>query len=141
MSFPEGQIRVHLYGHPVDMRKSFDGLYALTRQRLGKDPLSGELFVFVSRRAIQLKVLYFDRNGFCVWSKRLEAGRFISNWAAVRTREMDWTSLKLLLEGIVPAQQRKRFRRGDATKSCASYAAQTQSPHAARYCQTPAQCR
>jgi len=137
MFFPEGNIRVHLYGQPVDMRKSFDGLYALTRQQLGKDPLSGELFAFVSKRAIQIKVLYFDRCGLCVWSKRLERGRFISNWSAVRTREMDWTSLKLLLEGIVPAQQRKRFRRFSA-QGHASHAAQTiQSGHAACDRQTP----
>lgn len=110
MFFPEGNIRVHLYGQPVDMRKSFDGLYALTRQQLGQDPLSGELFVYVSRRGAQVKILYFDRSGLCVWSKRLERGTFISNWSAVRTKEMDWTGLKLLLEGIVPMQQRKRFR-------------------------------
>ena len=41
MFFPEGQVRVHVYGRPVDMRKSFDGLYALTRQELGQDPLNG----------------------------------------------------------------------------------------------------
>jgi transposase len=122
MFFPEGHIRVHLYGQPVDMRKSFDGLYAITRLQLGKDPLSGDLFVFISRRASQVKVLYFDRSGLCVWSKRLEAGRFISDWAAVRTREMDWTSLKLLLEGIVPAQQRKRFRHLQAPQMLPSLA-------------------
>jgi len=110
MFFPEGQIRVHLYGYPCDMRKSFPGLYALTRQGLRLDPLSGDLFVFVSRRATQLKVLYFDRSGFCIWSKRLEAGRFLSDWAQVRTREMDWTALKLMLEGIEPGRQRKRYR-------------------------------
>ena len=121
MFFPEGQIRVHLYGQPVDMRKSFDGLYALTRQQLGKDPLSGDLFVFLSRRAIQVKILYFDRSGFCVWSKRLEAGTFISNWSAVRTCAMDWTSLKLLLEGIVATQQRKRFRRTVAAQDLPSH--------------------
>ena len=142
MFFPEGNIRVHLYGQPVDMRRSFDGLYALTRQQLGKDPLSGELFVYVSRRGNQVKILYFDRSGLCVWSKRLEAGTFISNWSAVRTREMDWTSLKLLLEGIVATQQRKRFRRVVATQSDALRAPPTlQSPHAARDGQTPVQCR
>jgi transposase len=66
--------------------------------------------VFVNRRATQMKVLYFDRSGFCVWAKRLEAGRFISDWRAVRTREMDWTGLKLLIEGIEPGRQRKRYR-------------------------------
>jgi transposase len=110
MFFPEGQIRVHLYGYPTDMRKSFDGLYALTREGLQRDPLNGDLYVFISRRATQMRVLYFDRSGFCVWAKRLEAGRFISDWSQVRTREMDWTTLKLLLEGIEPARQRKRFR-------------------------------
>ena len=110
MFFPEGAVRVRVYGRPVDMRKSFDGLYALTRQELGCNPLSGELFVFINRRATQMKVLYWDRTGFCVWAKRLEQGRFVSDWSRVTTREMDWTGLKLLLEGIEPARFRKRFR-------------------------------
>ena len=116
MFFPEGQVRVHVYGRPTDMRKSFDGLYALTRQELGLDPLSGRLFVYINRRATQIKVLYFDRTGFCVWAKRLEQGRFLSDWRAVTTREMDWTGLKLLLEGIEPKVIRKRYRavRGEA---------------------------
>jgi transposase len=110
MFFPEGAIRVHVYGRPTDMRKSFDGLYALTRQELGQDPLScGHLFVFINRRATQMKVLYFDRTGLCVWSKRLERGRFLSDWRGVMTREMDWTGLKLLLEGIEPKMARKRY--------------------------------
>ena len=50
MFFPEGVVRVQVYGQPVDMRCSFDGLYALTRNRLGADPLSGELYVFINRR-------------------------------------------------------------------------------------------
>src|ERR1700742_1760208 len=108
MFFAEGQIRVHLYGHPCDMRKSFPGLYALIVQGLRGDPLSGDLFVFISRRATQMKVLYFDRSGFCIWAKRLEAGRFVSDWAQVRTHEMDWTGLKLMLEGIEPGRQKKR---------------------------------
>lgn len=111
MFFPEGQIRVHLYGQPVDMRKSFDGLYALTRHALGQDPLSGSLFVFINRRATQMKVMYWDRSGFCLWAKRLEAGRFVADWRQVTTREMDWTALKLLLEGIEPKHFRKRFCR------------------------------
>jgi transposase len=109
MFFPEGAVRVHLYGRPVDMRKSFDGLYALARHRVGQDPLSGHLFVFISRRAIQMKVLYWDRSGFCIWAKRLESGRFVSDWSKVASREMDWTGLKLMLEGIEPARFKKRF--------------------------------
>ena len=110
MFFPEGQIRVHVYGRPTDMRKSFDGLYALTRQELVQDPMSGRLFVFINRRATQMKVLYWDRTGFCVWGKRLEQGRFLSDWRKVTTREMDLTGLKLLLEGIEVKVARKRYK-------------------------------
>lgn len=110
MFFPEGRIRVFLYGQPTDMRKSFDGLQALTRHAMGQDPLNGSLYVFVNRRGAQMRVLYFDRSGFCVWAKRLEAGRFIGDWRDVHTREMNWTQLKLLIEGIEPGRQRKRYR-------------------------------
>ncbi|MGZ5146956.1 MAG: IS66 family insertion sequence element accessory protein TnpB [Burkholderiales bacterium] len=110
MFFPEGQVRVFVYGKPVSMRLSFDGLYALTRNSLGQNPLSGHLFAFINRRATQIKCLYFDRTGLCVWSKRLEEGRLVSNWDAVSTREMDWTGLKLLLEGIEPKRVRKRYK-------------------------------
>lgn len=110
MFFPEGHVRVFLYGQPVDMRKSYDGLYALARDGLQQDPLSGHLFAFINRRATQMKVLYFDRSGWCLWAKRLEAGRFVRNWDEVRNREMDWTALKLMLEGIEVKRQVKRFR-------------------------------
>jgi transposase len=111
MFFPEGQVRVFLYGQPVNMRLSFDGLYALARHVMHQDPLSGHLFAFINRRATQIRVLYFDRSGLCVWSKRLEQGRFVSNWNDVASREMDWTGLKLLLEGIEPRHVRKRYKK------------------------------
>jgi transposase len=135
MFFPEGQIRVHLYGEPCDMRKSFDGLQALVRHGLGADPLSGGMYVFINRRATQMRVLYFDRSGFCIWAKRLEAGRFVSDWRQVRSREMDWTALKLMLEGIEPARQRKRYRlQQSSTKSVPEASADSrallQSAHA-----------
>ena len=110
MFFPEGQIRVFLYGAPVDMRNSFDGLYALARHGLQQDPLNGQLFAFVNRRATQMRVLYWDRSGWAVWAKRLEAGRFIRDWGELKHREMDWTALKLMLEGIEVRRQLKRYR-------------------------------
>lgn len=109
MFFPEGRIRVHLYGQPCDMRKSFDGLSALARNALGRDPMDGSLYVYVNRKATQMRVLYFDRSGYCVWGKRLEAGKFLSDWRAVHTREMNWTELKLLIEGIEIGRRRKRL--------------------------------
>jgi len=110
MFFPEGGVRVFVYGQPTDMRKSFDGLYALVRNALRQDPLSGALYVFINRRGNQTKILYWDRTGFCVWAKRLEQGRLVSDWRTMRSREMDWTDLKLLLEGITPARRKKRYR-------------------------------
>lgn len=109
MFFPEGQVRIFVYGKPVNLRRSFDGLYALTRNQLGQDPLSGHLFAFINRRATQIKCLYFDRTGLCIWSKRLEAGRLVRNWDRASTRETDWTGLKLMLEGIEPKGVRKRY--------------------------------
>lgn len=111
MFFPEGQVRVFVFGEPVNLRLSFDGLYALTKNRLGQDPLSGSLYAYINRRATQIKVLYFDRMGLCIWSMRLEQGRLVRDWRTVRTREMDWTGLKLLLEGIEVKRRRKRYRR------------------------------
>lgn len=110
MFFPEQHVRVFLYGAPVDMRRSFDGLFSLVRSALKQDPLSGHLFAFINRRATQIKVLYWDRTGLCVWAKRLEAGRLLSDWRTVATRELDWTQLKLLLEGIEVKRVRHRYR-------------------------------
>jgi transposase len=92
------------------MRLSFDGLYALAKHTMGKDPMSGHLFAFINRRATQIKVLYWDRTGFCIWSKRLEQGRLLSDWNQVSTREMDWTGLKLLLEGIETKRVKRRYQ-------------------------------
>lgn len=110
MFFPEQQVRVFLYGAPVDMRRSFDGLYAIARHGMQADPLAGHLFAFLNRRATQIKILYFDRSGWCVWAKRLEQGRFLSDWKQVTTREIDVTQLKLLLEGIEVVRRRHRYR-------------------------------
>lgn len=109
MFFPEGQVRVYLYGAPCDMRKSFNGLVALAKNAMGQDPLSGHLFVFVNRRGNYLKAMYWDRSGFCIWAKKLERGNFISNWQKESGREMDYTQLKLLLEGIEKKRQKKRY--------------------------------
>ena len=75
----------------VDMRRSYDGLYAIARAAFALDPTGGDLYVFVNRRGSQMKVLYFDRSGWCVWAKRLQAGRFIADWTRVATREIDCT--------------------------------------------------
>jgi transposase len=111
MFFPEANLRIWLYGQPCDLRKSYDGLTGLVRQALREDPLSGQLFVFLNRRQTQIKILYFDRSGYCLWSKRLEQGRFQRPRGGDKLA-LDWTRLKLILEGIDEQKtvQRKRFR-------------------------------
>jgi transposase len=111
MFFPEGSVRIFLHERPVDMRKSFDGLYALVKHVLEEDPLSGSLYVFVSRRGHYLKCLYFDRTGFCIWAKRLERGVFLRRHSGALKRSLSYTDLKLMLEGIERKDvlQRKRF--------------------------------
>lgn len=116
MFFPESRVRVWLYTRPTDMRKSFDGLAALVKNALGEDPTSGHLFVFINRRRSQMKVLYFDRSGYCLWSKRLEQGHFQSWSDGSEKMALDWTRLKLLLEGI-DLRERRQFRRYSPRKS------------------------
>ena len=110
MFFPEAQVRVWLYTQPTDMRKSYDGLSALVKNGLHEDPTSGHLFVFINRKRTQMKVLYFDRSGYCVWSKRLEQGRFQASAAHEDKLALDWTQLKLLLEGI-DLRERRQYKR------------------------------
>jgi len=119
MFFPEDRVRVWLYAEPTDMRKQFDGLAALARNQLDEDPMSGHAFVFINRRRTYMKVLYFDRGGYCLWCKRLEQGQF--NYQADRGKKqaLSWTDLKLLLDGVQvqKARQFKRYKRQDTSAS------------------------
>ena len=92
------QGRIYLRRAATDMRKSFDGLSGLVRGEFGQDPLTGDLFVFMNRRRDLLKALYWDRDGFALWAKRLERGRFMLPAGA--DRELDRATLALLLEGV-----------------------------------------
>jgi transposase len=88
MFFPEGQVRVFLYGQPVNMRLSFDGLYALAKHVMHQDPLSGNLFAFINRRATQIRVLYFDRSGLCVWAKVFMISPVWEGWMSPRQTDL-----------------------------------------------------
>ena len=103
-------MRVWLYRRPTDMRKSFDGLSALAKQVLDEDPLSGAVFAFVNRRRTQIKLLYFEDDGYCVWSKRLERGRFQVHWEGLQKVPIDLGTLKLLIDGI-DLDSVRRFKR------------------------------
>jgi transposase len=103
-------VRVYLAKEPADMRKSFDGLAALTAGALGLDPLSGHLFVFINKRRDRVKVLYWDRDGMAVWAKRLERGTFRILAADADRVEMTTAELAALLAGIDLNTARRRVR-------------------------------
>lgn len=95
------QIAVYAYGAPADLRKGFDGLSGLVSQGLGRDPLSGDLFVFVNRNRHRAKVLLWDGTGLCIYAKRLERGRFACLWREGKSASLRLTlsELALFLEG------------------------------------------
>ena len=70
-------VRVYLCLQPTDMRRSFDGLCRMVREHVGADPLSGDLFVFRSKRGDRVKLLYWLGDGLAIWYRRLEEGTFV----------------------------------------------------------------
>ena len=104
-----GAIRIYLYRGACDMRKSFDGLSGLVRSELGADPLSGSLFVFCNRRRTMVKVLYWATDGYAIWYKRLEQGRFTLPHMSSSDTRIDRRQLSMLLEGVVPKKVSKRY--------------------------------
>lgn len=112
MFFPESTTKVWLYQVPTDMRKSFNGLAALVKNKLKENSLTGDMFIFVNRRLTLMKILYFDRNGYCIWYKKLEQGTFQLPKSDEEKIPLDYTQLKLILEGIdlSSVQQRKRYK-------------------------------
>ena len=104
-------VHIWLCLRPADMRKSFDGLAAMTRQVLLQDPIaSGHLFVFISRRADRLKVLWWDRDGYVLYAKRLERGTFRLPTQEGDSVTLSGAELAMLLEGIELSGTRRRKR-------------------------------
>ena len=99
IAIPPG-VRVYLALAVTDMRKGFDGLSMLAQQVLAQDPFSGHLFVFRGKRGDLLKILYWDGQGFCLFAKRLEKGRFV--WPVTKDGSVTLSpaQLSMLLEGI-----------------------------------------
>lgn len=99
IAIPSG-VRVYLACGKTDMRKGFDGLGMLAQDTLKQDPFSGHLFVFRGKRGDLVKILYWDGQGFCLFAKRLEKGRFV--WPITKDGAVTLTpaQLSMLLEGI-----------------------------------------
>lgn len=101
MMRPSGDIPVYLHRLPVDFRKAINGLALIVQDALLLDPYSETLFVFINKTRNRIKLLYWERNGFCLWHKRLEKNKFAwplnHNTATVEltTQELNW-----LLDGF-----------------------------------------
>jgi len=100
-------VRIFVAREPTDLRRSFDRLAAMVAEVLGEDPFSGHLFCFFNRRRDRAKLLVWDRGGFWLLYKRLEAGTF----AVPAEREITGRTLFLLLEGIDVVRERRRYAR------------------------------
>ncbi len=108
-------VRVYLCTAPCDMRRSFDGLHALVTGAMQLDAFAGHLFVFANRRRDRVKILYWDRDGFAVWAKRLEEGTYTMPFSenSEGRCEISAQELGALLSGIdlSTAQRGKRYQR------------------------------
>ena len=110
-----GPLKIFLCLGATDMRKSFDSLAAIVEAQLRLDPLSGNLFVFRSRRGDRLKLLYWEESGYALWYKRLEAGTFRFPAAAADQKSLTISAadLAMLLDGVdlASVRRQKRYRR------------------------------
>lgn len=107
-------VRIYAALGATDLRKGFDGLAGLVSSIVGAEPSSGHLFLFCNRRRTQIRVLFWDGTGFCIFAKRLARGTFELPAASeqVRSVELDVETLHLILAGIEldSARRRTRFR-------------------------------
>ena len=95
-----GAVTIYVRPGVTDMRKAINGLSVIASEQMEADPLSGSLFLFCNRYRRILKCLYWDRNGFCLWHKRLERDRFPWPQSEEQIREISGEQLKMLLDGI-----------------------------------------
>lgn len=115
LSLP-ASVRIFLCIEVTDMRRGFDGLAAMVTEFLKDDPLSGHMFVFRNRRRDRVKILYWDRDGYALWYKRLEKGTFkFPSVTSSRSRrvEVKASDLMMLLDGVDlrSVRREKRYAR------------------------------
>ena len=107
-------VPIWLCTQPTDMRRSFDGLAAIVSQQMQQIPHGGALFVFINRKCTQMKCLYFEPGGYCIWAKRLEQGQFASlGRPGDMKKSLTRTEFISLIEGVdvVIKKHRKRYKK------------------------------
>ncbi len=111
-----GDSKIWLCTQPTDMRRSFNGLTAQVKRMLNDNPQSGALFVFINRRRSQMKCLYYESGGYCLWSKQLEQGQFAMPGGTRDVKKsLGQTEFMSLIEGLdlVIKRRRKRYKKND----------------------------
>jgi len=102
-------LRYFLYCESTDMRNGFDGLAGIVRNQLLRDPVSGDVFIFINKKRTHIKLLYWDGDGFCLFYKRLEKGRY-SFLSDSTYKQLQRDELMMLLEGLSFGKMRKKKR-------------------------------
>jgi transposase len=105
-------VQIYLYAKDVDMRRSFDGLFAIVQAELQRDIRNGDYFLFLSKRRDRIKILWWDKDGLAIFAKRLEAGTFqrIDAQASGQAYHIDQAQLTMLLSGIDMSNIKRRKR-------------------------------
>jgi transposase len=103
-----GNARLFLCQHPVNMRKSFEGLGLIVEQLFPGELLTGAFFIFLNRRKDHMKVIFWDQDGLVIWFKRLEKGTFAWKWGD-GTSSLDRRTFLMLLEGVTPRRVQVRY--------------------------------
>ena len=94
------KVKIYLKPGATDMRKSINGLSIMIQEAMASEPMSGDLYLFLNRRRNILKMLYWDKNGFCLWQKRLEKDKFPWTRQESPSREITDQELEWLLDGV-----------------------------------------
>ena len=105
-------LRYFLCSSTIDMRNGFDGLAGIVRNHLGKDPISGDIYIFLNKKLSHIKLLYWDGDGFALFYKRLEKGRFSLGTHNEPSKQIKREELLMLLEGLSfkGMSKKKRFK-------------------------------
>jgi transposase len=106
------QIKIYLHSQPIDMRKSFDGLFGIIKSDMGRDARDGGLFMFLNLRRNRIKLMYFETDGLVIWMKRLERGCFQRPLRSPDGKHViiDVAELQSILSGIDLSSIKKRKR-------------------------------
>jgi transposase len=103
-------LRYFVCTNTIDIRNGFDGLAGIVRNTLEKDPISGDIFVFINKTRTHIKLLYWDGDGFALYYKRLEKGRYSLPTHHALSKELHRNELLMLLEGLSFSEMKQKTR-------------------------------